>query len=113
MVEIEELREVLYDEESKIRWKEIHKSQKAITEKREKRIQYLESVGRTHLISKSRYWPPLPTIEALRVHEGFVDRKGITESQVRMLFFYQKSRAVIHHLIMVIGFFFLLAISQY
>jgi|ETNmetMinimDraft_15_1059895.scaffolds.fasta_scaffold255858_1 hypothetical protein len=112
MVEVNELRAVLYEEESKKRWKEIHKKQKAIREKKEKRKEYLISVGRPHLITKNRLipWPTVSEVMAMRQNEGFTD-KGLTESQIRYLFFYQKSRAVIHYFIGVMAFFALLLYS--
>jgi hypothetical protein len=66
MVDIEELRQILHEEEMERKWKPIREAQKEIEEEQRKHREYLIANDREHLISTSRYWPPLTDLSQIR-----------------------------------------------
>tara|TARA_Y100000310_G_scaffold82502_1_gene79119 strand:- start:173 stop:544 length:372 start_codon:yes stop_codon:yes gene_type:complete len=53
------LKQIIHEEKMKKKWAGIKVKQKSIREKKNKRRQELIDNDREHLISTSRYWPPL------------------------------------------------------
>ena len=66
MVDIEELRQVLHEEEMERKWKPIIGAQKEIEEEQREHREYLIANDMGHLISRSRYWPPISDLSQIR-----------------------------------------------